>query len=76
MYMWCYPPNMVLHTPCPALRRQIPLLAAPVPQPPADLKKKNMGLLIGGMLAIGVAMAILLGLMFSGVFGGCPSAPH
>ncbi|HIY95959.1 MAG TPA: hypothetical protein H9821_09970 [Candidatus Rothia avicola] len=52
------------------------LIGGLVPQPPADPKKKNMGLLIGGMLAIGVAIAILLGLMFSGVFGGCPSAPH
>lgn len=36
-------------------------------QPPVDPKKKNMGLIIGGMLAIGIAIAILLGLL---IFGG------
>lgn len=41
-----------------------------MPQPPVDPKKKNMGLMIGGMLVTGIAMAILLGLMISGVFGG------
>lgn len=41
-----------------------------MPQPPADLKKKNTGLLIGGLLAIGIAIAILVGLVLSGAFGG------
>ena len=62
--------------PVPGTQAPDTLIGGPMHQPPADPKKKNMGLLVGGMVAIGIAIAILLGLMLSGVFGGCPSAPH
>ncbi|MBF0807271.1 hypothetical protein E4U03_01375 [Rothia nasimurium] len=56
--------------PVPGTQAPDTLIGSPMPQPPAGPKKKNMGLLVGGMLAIGIAIAILSGLMISGVFGG------
>lgn len=56
--------------PAPGTQAPDTLIGGPMPQPPADPKKKNTGLLIGGLLAICIAIAILSGLMISGIFGG------
>lgn len=52
--------------PVPGTQAPDTLIGGPMPQPPADPKKKNTGLLIGGLLAIGIAIAILVGLVLSG----------
>lgn len=63
-------PTQGVPQPAPGTQAPDTLIGGPMPQPPADPKKKNTGLLIGGLLAIGIAIAILSGLIISGVFGG------
>lgn len=56
--------------PAPGTQAPDTLIGGPMPQPPADPKKRNMGLLIGGLMAIGIAIAILAGIFLTGAFGG------
>lgn len=56
--------------PAPGTQAPDTLIGGPMPQPPADPKKKNTGLLVGGLIAIGIAIAIIAGFVLASIFGG------
>lgn len=63
-------PTQGVPQPAPGTQAPDTLIGGPMPQPPADPKKKNTGLLVGGLIAIGIAIAIIAGFVLASIFGG------
>ncbi|MDY6051310.1 MAG: hypothetical protein SPI83_02725 [Rothia sp. (in: high G+C Gram-positive bacteria)] len=56
--------------PVPGTQAPDTFVGAPVGQPPVNPQKKNTGLLIGGLIAVAIAIIIIALLFLTGVFGG------